>query len=218
MSWRSCIRLWLAWMCIGTRLLSQFSRPWRSAGWAIMTFGGNPGGGVGHRADPGCYVHRACPRVACQTGGERAAAAGTSRRARRPLGDKRRRVHVPATNEEGFMGHCATRRTTRFPRCASERHGQEPPERRMLDIPQPSASEAETHGTGRRAAARPGRRLALLCGVVVLVVGGVRAVAESGALSAESPVVRSTISAGGGEGFGHSCGVRTRRHRGLLGG
>ena len=76
-------------------------------------------------------------------------------------------------------------------------------------LPQPCASEAETHGTGRRAPARPGRRLALLCGVVVLVVGGVRAVAESGALSAESPVVRSTISAGGGEGFGHSCGVRT---------
>ena len=107
------------------------------------------------------------------------------------------------------MGHCATRRTTRFPRCAGERHGQEPPERRTLDIPQPGASEAETHGTGRRAAARPSRRLALLCGVVVLFVGGVRAVAESGAMSTESLVARSTISAGGGEGFGHSCGVRT---------
>ena len=115
------------------------------------------------------------------------------------------------------MAHRATGRTTGFPACSGERHLEEPPDREQR-VPQPCASEAETHGTGRRAAARPGRRLALLCGVVVLFVGGVSALAESGALSAESPVVRSTISAGGGEGFGHSCGVRTRRHRGLLGG
>ena len=114
------------------------------------------------------------------------------------------------------MAERATERTTDCPGCAGARHLQEPPKRGEQRRPQPGAAVADASGAGWRPATRRGRRVALFCGVVALLVGGGLPTGSVmlGTAADDNPVVQSTISAGGD----HTCGVRTDGTLACLGG